>query len=383
MLNIIIYIKESGIYSLVISNLFNCFSSIPGTLSPIIDMNGTGIIGLRGYNGGILFKNYSGSDSHSIDLASGQIKLDPDTITSGTFVCRGVGKLIDNNTGLPIPTGQWNDGVTIINELINRTTIAEASQYAEAVYFDVLNGRPGTTDPIGLERDPVDNLDDAILIAASRGTNSIFLVNDYEFVNTTNVANITFIGNEDQSTNATFVAGCVVAYCNFINLRLTGNLTGITGASSCVINDLGSIGLIPSSQTLFLRDCELNGTMTLPANYSGSIIALDCYSGISNEDAVINYGNSTASLVIRDFHGNITLKNVTQTNKIDIAMGAGEIILDNSVTDAAIHFSGPAMLIDSTHAHISSGTWNTGVSIENISVSPQVITEYVWDKVLP
>ena len=109
-----------------IANIFSCYSTVPGTSSPIIDLNGTGILALRDYFGGVLLENYYGNGSHSIDLSSGQVKLNPDTITGGTFVVRGVGKLINSQTGEPIHTGTWNNGVTIINELLTATEIQNA-----------------------------------------------------------------------------------------------------------------------------------------------------------------------------------------------------------------------------------------------------------------
>lgn len=109
-----------------IANFFSCYSTIPGTGTPIIDMNGTGQLALRDYNGGMLLKNYTGSSSHSIDLSSGQIKLEAATITSGIFVVRGVGKLVDSVTGEHIHSGTWNGGVTIINELLNSINTSEA-----------------------------------------------------------------------------------------------------------------------------------------------------------------------------------------------------------------------------------------------------------------
>ena len=107
-----------------IANIFSCYSTVPGTATPEIDMNGTGILALRDYNGGMLLKNYNGNGSHSIDLASGQIKLD-NTITSGTFVVRGVGKLVDTS-GNHILSGTWNGGVTIVNELLFRDYITDS-----------------------------------------------------------------------------------------------------------------------------------------------------------------------------------------------------------------------------------------------------------------
>lgn len=99
------------------THILDAHSAVPGTTTPIIDLNGTGILSLRDYSGGLKLINYSGAGSHSLDMTSGQVILDSGTITSGTFVVRGVGKLIDEN-GVPIPTGVWNGGVTILNELI-------------------------------------------------------------------------------------------------------------------------------------------------------------------------------------------------------------------------------------------------------------------------
>ncbi len=121
--------NEISLGTNTIANFFSCYSTVPGISTPIIDMNVTGILALRDYNGGMLLKNYSGSDSHSIDLASGQLKLDS-TITSGIFVVRGVGKLIDTN-GNQIPSGTWNGGVTIVNE---------TSVYLASLIQDILEG---------------------------------------------------------------------------------------------------------------------------------------------------------------------------------------------------------------------------------------------------
>lgn len=146
-------VKESSLSSTItlapgiIANLFECYSTVAGTSTPIIDLNETGILALRNYYGGIKLLNYTSNGSHSIDLSSGQIILD-NTITSGTFVVRGIGKLIDTS-GNHILSGTWNSGVTIINELVNSTTIAGGSgptpsQIAEAVWNQILTS--GTHD---------------------------------------------------------------------------------------------------------------------------------------------------------------------------------------------------------------------------------------------
>lgn len=96
------------------AHFLDCWSGVPGSGTPEIDMGGSGQgLALRNYNGGIKIKNKTGTDKVSVDLNSGQCIL-TSTVTNGEIVCRGVGKLIDES-GNNIPSGTWN-GVTIINE---------------------------------------------------------------------------------------------------------------------------------------------------------------------------------------------------------------------------------------------------------------------------
>ena len=82
-------------------------------------MGGSGQpLALRNYNGGIKLINKNGPESVSIDLNSGQVKIDMTTVTNGTLVIRGIGKLIDADTGDHIHTGTYGD-LVIYNELVN------------------------------------------------------------------------------------------------------------------------------------------------------------------------------------------------------------------------------------------------------------------------
>jgi hypothetical protein len=99
-----------------VAHFIDCYSGVPGTGTPTIDCGGSGQpLALRGYNGGITLSNKTGSESVSIDLASGQVRLQ-NTVTGGTIVARGDGKLVEDSTGDDIPTGTWNSTVTILNE---------------------------------------------------------------------------------------------------------------------------------------------------------------------------------------------------------------------------------------------------------------------------
>ncbi len=82
------------------AEILNCFSGIPGQSTPTVDMGGSGqSLAIRNYNGGITLTNKTGPENVSLDINSGQIIL-ASSVTNGTIVCRGVGKLTDNSTGL-------------------------------------------------------------------------------------------------------------------------------------------------------------------------------------------------------------------------------------------------------------------------------------------
>jgi len=105
------------------AHFLDCFSGVPGTGTPTIDMGGSGQpLALRNYNGGIKLQNKNGPESVSIDMNSGQIKIDMTTVTNGTIVCRGVGKLIEATTGEHIHSGVYGN-LILYNELVNNPAI--------------------------------------------------------------------------------------------------------------------------------------------------------------------------------------------------------------------------------------------------------------------
>jgi len=101
------------------ASIVDCWSGVAGVGTPILDMGGAGgTLSMRGYHGGITLRNKTGPESASIDLASGQVILEA-TVTGGTVVVRGVGKLLDSSVG-----------ATVIDELLDarRLTLIEKIQ---------------------------------------------------------------------------------------------------------------------------------------------------------------------------------------------------------------------------------------------------------------
>ncbi len=116
----------------VTAHFLNCFSGVPGTSTPTIDMGGSGQgLSMRNYNGGIAMINKTGTDAVSIDLNSGQVALGS-TVTNGNIVIRGIGKLTDNSVGATV----------LADDLLNRENIA-ASTWDEVVASHLTAGSTG------------------------------------------------------------------------------------------------------------------------------------------------------------------------------------------------------------------------------------------------
>ena len=98
---------------LIIMN--ECFSRVPGILSPIFNCSNVDI-NMRSYSGGVQLRNFdTASKNCTIELVAGKVTLDSSCI-DGTVVIRGVGSLVDNSVGTTV----------VITELINNVTVGDA-----------------------------------------------------------------------------------------------------------------------------------------------------------------------------------------------------------------------------------------------------------------
>lgn len=81
--------------------ILQSFSLIAGSSTPFIDLGGvqTTPLVIRDWQGGIeLINRTGGSAATSVDLSSGTLKFSA-TITTGDFIVRGLGDVVDNSTG--------------------------------------------------------------------------------------------------------------------------------------------------------------------------------------------------------------------------------------------------------------------------------------------
>jgi len=97
--------------------LCDCYSGVPGTDTPTINMGGSGqSLALRDYHGGIKITNKTGIEPISLDISSGQVKLGAD-VTNGIIVCRGIGRITEN----------LSSGATIIDQMVNDVNFSNSN----------------------------------------------------------------------------------------------------------------------------------------------------------------------------------------------------------------------------------------------------------------
>ena len=269
------------------------------------------------------------------------------------------------------------------NNYIVRTSSASAtlqelsaiqySSFADGVWIST-TGTAGTTYPKGTPASPVNNLADAHTIIAVNGFTKMFFLSDWTFPNGTVMSGHELWGQGLQKTTFTFESGCILALCEVFNAEVTGNETGIVGFVDCLIYDLGSIGLLPSSVNVLAKNCLFKGTVTLPSNYSGELTAVDCWAlpDDNGNPPIVDMGDSTANLQIRNWSGLITLKNCTNEIDVRIFLTSGGVTLDPSVTAGDFLFAGVGTLTNNS-------TSVTALDTDGL-MSKETIGVAVWDE---
>lgn len=118
-----------GVLTLDGSNQFHaidCWDGLAGLNAPAIDFNNSNVeSSLIRYTGGILIRNKTNSEDMTVDLTSGRIVLES-SITSGSFLFRGIGSLTNNSTGSAIVNSV---------DLLRGETFARLERGTEVVRF--------------------------------------------------------------------------------------------------------------------------------------------------------------------------------------------------------------------------------------------------------
>lgn len=256
----------------------------------------------------------------------------------------------------------------IVNNAAGLITSAEI-EYASfngGVTIDAVNGVAGTLFPTGTPRQPVNNLTDAMLIAAGRGFGTIFIIGSLTIDSSGNYDNMIFVGESQTRSEITISSGASVIGCEIYDANISGTLDGDALLKNCLIEDLVYVyGII--------EHCVLGaGTIALGGNNPAHF--LDCWSGVAGVGTpVIDMGGSGQSLGIRGYSGGIKIINKSGSDSASIDLLAGQIIIDSTVTNGKIECRGVG--------HLTDNSTGTAIVSSHDLINREQIAIAVWDEV--
>jgi hypothetical protein len=265
--------------------------------------------------------------------------LDPYTVEfeNGSYTVNCVGAN-HNISDVKVP----NSVSLIVNNaagLISNAQI-EYSSFGGAITVDPNSSYTGTTYPVGTPQMPVNNLDDALLLAGVRGFTKIVLKDDIDFDDTYNLDGFTIQGlSEDVIVQIDTIAS--VNDLRLENLTLQNSvLDGGVDIHDCIVRDVTYVnGTIQNS--------GLAGTITLGGNKK-SVIS-DCYTVDQDDPPVIDMGGSGNDLAMPNYSGIVTFQNLTSaSNELGVGLDAGMVTLDSTITAGTVIVSGIGLLSDNS-----------------------------------
>ena len=246
----------------------------------------------------------------------------------------------------------------------------EFSSFQNFVWIDQAHGTTGTVFPKGTPQSPVNNIQDATLIAEVRGLDSLNFIGNFTFTTGDNVENYILYGQNPNKSLFTFESGALTTGVDIFNATVQGEFDGLATITECrTIN----ISMIEG----FLYQCVMTGTVSLVG--SGQTGFYDCWDGIvANGDyPIIDCGGGGRDVGIKNFHGDIKIINKTGPEDIEVNMTSGGIVdLDSTINDGLIRITGIANVINNTTGTAVVDT-TAVISAENLSDSIYVDTEAV------
>lgn len=204
------------------------------------------------------------------------------------------------------------------------------------VTIDTVNGVGGTVYPTGTIRQPVNNLDDALLIAAVRGLPNFYLLSDISITSGSLHARnfIAGIGN----VTVTVGPGAALHHSRIVGAIVTGNISSPSVTlERCRVENITYSGE-------FMYSCALRGTITLTG--AGPITFAQCMDDDSSSATpTVDMTSFTGDLAMRDWFGGVKFVNKTAAGAVAIDL-RGRVELASTVTNGSFIVRGIGHIVD-------------------------------------
>lgn len=239
----------------------------------------------------------------------------------------------------------------------------EYGEYGGAVTVDPVNGVSGSVYPIGTLRMPCNNVPDAMVIAQARGFNTLVFLKDIILGAGDDVTSMLLTGINPVLTTITIEDAAITDNCSIKHCTLQGILDNNTIVEKSIVKDV----LYFNGE---MRNCTLQGTVLL--GQGASAIIVDCVAGILEEGSpIIDLGSDGQSLSVRNYNGELSIKNKVGLDSCSINMNAGHLILDSTIMAGDIYVEGTAKITDN-----SDGT--AVVHMDSVQVAESAYNELVF-----
>lgn len=254
-------------------------------------------------------------------------------------------------------------GTQIVRTSSSSATLQEQadiqfSSFGGRVSVDIASIYSGVTFPVGTPRQPVNNIPDAISIAATRGFKTLLILTDIT-LDTGDIVDDCIIEAETAATHVHINAGASTVDSQFHRCHIQGTLDGGSAVHHSAIGNLLFVdGTIHNS--------ALGGVITLSGANNLSIHT--CHEGSTAPS--VDFGGAGSALFMRDYSGEITLTNKSGAEVASLDMSSGEVILDSSVTNGTVTIRGIANITDNS----------VGATIIDQTISQETIANAVWDE---
>lgn len=161
---------------------------------------------------------------------------------------------------------------SVSTSLVTDLPEIQHSSFNGGVSIDITSSYTGTTYPVGTQRQPVNNIVDALLIASARGFRTFYVIGDIELATGTDFIESIFVGESKTKTVITIADDADVENCEFYDAEVIGVLDGGNVLKNCLI---GNINYVNG----YIEQCVLKtGTITLGGSATAHF--LDCWSGV-------------------------------------------------------------------------------------------------------
>ena len=236
------------------------------------------------------------------------------------------------------------------------------SSYQNAVWVDINSTQTGIAYPSGNREYPVNNIQEATVIALGRGFSTFQLLSDITLVTGDIITGFKLIGVSHILTNLTIETGAICSNIQIERCFVTGVLDGGTEINNCIVSDLIYFNG-------HIHQCGLVGLVTLAGNKKA--VFSDCKTIDQDNPLVIDMGGSGQSVSIPNYSGLLTIRNLTSASEeIGIGLNAGMVVLEDTITAGTIIIGGNGILM---HTQTGAEIVNSDGLMNKLGVS-----EAVW-----